>query len=121
MPKVSKDSATKVEDFGVAIDRTAELDGYLVNIVSIREGHSLAEMFKGVPGDSCWCPHWGYLTAGQLTVTYADGVEVYAAGDAFYMPPGHVPAATAGSEFVMFSPAGTMAEVMAAVMAKSGH
>ncbi len=31
------------------------------------------------------------------------------AGDAFYMPPGHVPAAEAGSEFVMFSPTDELA------------
>ena len=30
---------------------------------------------------------------------------VYPAGDAYYMPPGHVPAAETGSEFIQFSPA----------------
>ena len=33
-----------------------------------------------------------------------DRVEVYQAGDAFLMSPGHVPAAEAGTEFVQFSP-----------------
>ena len=31
------------------------------------------------------------------------GKEVIGAGEAFCMPPGHVPAATAGSEVVQFS------------------
>ena len=42
-------------------------------------------MLKGLPGDSCQCPHWGYLFAGQITVSYADREEVYEPGDAFYM------------------------------------
>jgi quercetin dioxygenase-like cupin family protein len=58
----------------------------------------------GSPGDSCQCPHWGYVTAGRLTVQYGDREEVLEPGDAFYMPPGHVPAAVAGTELVMFSP-----------------
>ncbi len=37
------------------------------------------------------------------------------AGDAFYLPPGHVPAAEAGTEFVQFSPATELAAVMAAL------
>jgi quercetin dioxygenase-like cupin family protein len=44
------------------------------------------------------------MLAGRLTVRYGDHEEVIEPGDAFYMPPGHVPAAQAGSEFVMVSP-----------------
>ena len=56
------------------------------------------------PGDSCQCPHWGYMIACRLTVRYGDHEEIIEPGDAFHMPPGHVPAAQARSEFVMFSP-----------------
>src|SRR5439155_15764393 len=69
-----------------------------------RQDTDLAPLLKGLPGDSCQCPHWGYVTAGRLTVRYADHEEVVEADDAFSMPPGHVPAAEAGTEFVMFSP-----------------
>jgi quercetin dioxygenase-like cupin family protein len=41
---------------------------------------------------------------GRMTIRYADREEVIEAGDAFYLPPGHVPAGDAGSEFVQFSP-----------------
>ncbi len=44
------------------------------------------------------------MFSGQITVTYADRVEVINPGDAFYMTPGHSPKALAGSEFVQFSP-----------------
>ena len=89
MPKVSKDSVTEVRDYGVAEDRTGDLDGYTVNFVSIRQDHDLAPMLSGLPGGRCSCPHWGYVLKGRMTVRYADHEEVCETGDAFYMPPGH--------------------------------
>ena len=119
MPKVSKDTAQQVMDAGPAIDRREDLDDYSVSFVTIRHSHSLADLLKGLPGDSCQCPHWGYLFAGQITVSYGDREEVYQAGDAFYMSPGHVPAAVAGSEFVQFSPRDQLAQTMAAIKANA--
>jgi hypothetical protein len=90
MPSLSKDSAPNVQDAGPAIDRSGDLDDTTVSFVTIRQGHSLAPLLRGLPGDSCQCPHWGYLLAGKITVSYADREETYQAGDAFYMTPGHV-------------------------------
>jgi len=115
MPKVSKDSTAETTDFGVAEDRSSDLEGYTVNFVSIRESHDLAPMLKSLPGGHCSCPHWGYLFKGRITVRYDDHEEVFEAGDAFYMPPGHAPAAEAGSEFVQFSPADQLAATVAAI------
>lgn len=115
MPKMSKDSAPNVDDVGPALDIGGHLDDYTVDFVTIRQGHSLAALLKGLPGNSCQCPHWGYLFSGRITVTYADHEEVYEAGDAFYMTPGHVPAADAGSEFVQFSPTEQLTEVTAQI------
>jgi hypothetical protein len=100
MPKISKETAPTVEDAGPALDISGPVDEYTVDFVTIRQEHSLAELLKGLPGDSCPCPHWGYLFAGKITVTYAERVESYQAGDAFLMSPGHVPAAETGTEFV---------------------
>jgi len=104
MAKTSKDSASQVRDLGVAEDRTEELGGYTVNFVSIRQDQDLAPILSGLPGGHCTCPHWGYLLKGEMTVRYSDHEEIVQAGEAFYMPPGHVPAATAGTEFLQFSP-----------------
>ena len=117
MPKVSRESASKVQDFGVAEDRTEEFDGYTVNFVTIRQDHDLAPMLKGLPGDSCQCPHWGYVFKGRLTWRFADHEELFEAGDAFYVPPGHTPKAEAGSEFVQFSPSEELHATEAAIMA----
>ena len=118
MPKVSKESASQVVDHGVAVDRSEELDGYTVSFVSIREDADLAPLLKGLPGDACQCPHWGYLRSGRITVRYADRQEVIEPGDVFYMSPGHVPMAEAGSEFFQFSPTEDL-RVVQAVMAKN--
>ena len=108
MSKVSKDSAPEVIDYGPAEDRTDHFHGYTVNFTTIKQDSDLTPLLKGLPGDCCQCPHWGYLTAGRLTVRYVDHdqvhEEVIEPGDAFYMPPGHIPSAVAGSEIVMFSP-----------------
>ena len=50
-----------------------------------------------------------------MTVRYGDRDEVIEAGDAFYMPPGHVPAAVAGTELVMFSPQDELTAMEAAM------
>ena len=116
MPKVSKESVTEVRDYGVAEDRTGDMDGYTVNFVSIRQDHDLAPMLSGLPGGRCSCPHWGYVIKGRMIVRYADHEEVCETGDAFYMPPGHAPAAEAGTEFIQISPSDQLQEVEAAVV-----
>ena len=123
MPTISKDTA-KEQDFGMAVDHTGTIGDYTVDFVTIRETHSLAQMLKGLPGDSCHCPHFGYLLKGKLTVTYADRVEEIGPGDVFLMSPGHVPAAEAGSEFIQISPTSEFEATMqqiAANMAQAQH
>jgi quercetin dioxygenase-like cupin family protein len=44
------------------------------------------------------------VLSGAVTFRYADRDETYAAGDAYYAEPGHIPVVTAGSEVVEFSP-----------------
>ena len=118
MPKVSKDTTDKVVDFGVAEDRSSDLDGYTVNFVTIKQTHDLAPMLAALPGGNCSCPHWGYVFKGRVVVRYGDREEVFEAGDAFYMPPGHAPAADAGTELLQISPAEDLAVVEAAIAAQ---
>jgi len=115
MPKLSKQSASLVEDFGVAEDRHDDIDGYTVNFVTIRQSHDLAPMLASLPGGNCTCPHWGYVFKGRLTIRYADHEETVEAGEAFYMTPGHAPAAEAGTELVQFSPAEQLATTTDAI------
>ena len=50
-------------------------------------------------------------------MTYADREDVFEAGDAFSMTPGHVPAAMKGSEFLQISPAEALNATVAAIQA----
>jgi hypothetical protein len=116
MPKVSKESAAHVEDHGPVEDRHEEVSEYTINFVTFRQDVDGTPLLKGLPGDSCDCPHWGYVIKGKLTYRFADHDEVTEAGDAFYTPPGHIPIAAAGTEFVQFSPSLELQAVAAAML-----
>jgi hypothetical protein len=115
MAKVSRTTAENVQDYGPAEDRTTTTDGYTIGFTTIREASDLAPALAGLPGGHCSCPHWGYVFRGRLVFDFGDHKEVYEAGDAFYTPAGHTPAADADSEFVMFSPADLLADTEAAI------
>ena len=115
MAKASSASAEKVADYGVAMDRSSELDGFTVNFVTITQTHDLRPMLASLPGGNCSCPHWGYVLKGRMIVRYTDHEETIEAGDAFYMPPGHAPEAEEGTEIIQFSPSDQLAELEAAI------
>lgn len=104
MPKASKESASRVEDMGVMEGRYEELGGYTVGFEHFREDADATPLFRGLPDDRCQSPHWGYVVSGSVTFRYVDHEEVYETGDAYYAPPGHIPAISAGSEIIEFSP-----------------
>jgi hypothetical protein len=63
------------------------------------------ELFKGLDGNACQCPHWGFVVRGQITTTDARGAhETVKANDLFYWPPGHNVRVDADAEIIMFSP-----------------
>jgi hypothetical protein len=111
MPKVSKESAAHVEEHGPIVNRHEDVDGYTVNFASFGVDADGTPLLKGLPDDRCQCPHWGYVIKGRLTYRFADHDEVFEAGDAFYLPPGHIPVVEAGTELVQFSPAELLHEV----------
>jgi hypothetical protein len=118
VPTAAKTTTPVKMDIPMAEDRVCDLADITVNFTTIKQDHDLAAMLASLPTGRCECPHWGFLFTGEMTVRYPDtGVEeVVHAGEAFYMTPGHAPAAIAGTEFVMFSPADLMAETEAAIM-----
>ena len=94
------------------IDRHGDLDGYTANFITFREDLDATPLLKGLPGDRCTCPHWGYVLKGRLTYRFADREEVVEAGEAFYLPPGHIPVQNEpGTEFVQFSPTKELLEI----------
>jgi hypothetical protein len=72
---------------------------------SLAEGTDITELLKGLEGDLCQSPHWGYMIDGEVTVTYHDGQrETVSNGDLFYWPPGHTLSVGKTAEIVLFSP-----------------
>ncbi len=105
MPKFSKDSAAEHHDHGPVEEWTQDIDGYTVNFVLFKVDVDSTPMLKGLPDDRCPCPHWGYVFKGRVTYTFGDREEVHEAGDAFYVPGGHLQRAEAGTEYLQFSSA----------------
>jgi mannose-6-phosphate isomerase-like protein (cupin superfamily) len=105
MPKVSKESAANQEHHGPVDDLHEDVEGYTIQFLRFNVDADGTPLVKGLPGDRCNCPHWGYVLSGRVTFRFEGREEVFEAGDAFYLPPGHIPVAEAGTEYVQFSPA----------------
>jgi hypothetical protein len=116
MPRFSKDSAAEHHDHGPVEEWSQEIDGYAVNIVAFKVDMDSTPMLKGLPDDRCPCPHWGYVFKGRVIFTFGDREEVHEAGDAFYVPGGHLQRADAGTEYLQFSPAEELRTVSATMM-----
>ena len=72
---------------------------------TLSAGVDTTQLFQGLEGDLCQCPHWGFVLRGRITTTDAIGVqETVNANDLFYWPPGHNVKVDADAEIVMFSP-----------------
>jgi hypothetical protein len=72
---------------------------------SLAAGLDISPLLKGLKDDACQAPHWGYMIAGELVVTYTDGKsDTCKASDLFYWPPGHSVRVVADAEVVLFSP-----------------
>ena len=116
MPKVSKDSATEHADHGPVEEWSQDVDGYTINFVRFAVDIDSTPLLKGLPGDRCTSAHWGYVFKGRVTYTFDDREEVHEAGDAFYVPAGHLQRADAGTEYLQFSPAEELREVSETIM-----
>jgi len=115
MPLTTPDTVER-QNFGPVEVGSADLGGYTVNFLHFLAPVDMNQMLRGLPGDICHCPHWGIVTDGQMIVRYADHEEVVAAGDVFYMVPGHVPEYEPGTRLIQFSPSEEMRVVDEVIM-----
>jgi hypothetical protein len=106
MPTASPASAERRTPEGAPVEAfERDLGGYIVNFVTFQPDMDQTPLLKGLPDDRCQCPHWGYVFEGSVTYRFADHEENVLAGEAFYLPPGHVPVGNApNSVIVQFSP-----------------
>lgn len=105
MPKASKATASEAIEVSGYEGHLEDLEGgYTVAFETYTEDADLGPAFAGLPDDRCQCEHWGYVFKGQVTFKTATGEETFAAGDAYYVGPGHTPVLAEGTELVEFSP-----------------
>ena len=116
MPAASKTTAARTASGPGYEGHFDELGQYTVAFEEFFDGGDMAPLFRGLPDDRCQTPHWGVVLRGRLTFSYADGEEVIEAGEAYYAPAGHTPAAEPGTETIEFSPTTELHKTMAVVM-----
>jgi hypothetical protein len=72
---------------------------------SLGAGTDIAPLLKGLEGDLCQSPHWGYMLEGEVILTYSDAKEEkISGGDLFYWPAGHSVRVERDAEIILFSP-----------------
>ncbi|MEX1006863.1 MAG: cupin domain-containing protein [Acidimicrobiia bacterium] len=115
MPKLNKNDAPDTLELEGYEGRFGELADYTVGFETYTADADLAELFKGLPDDRCQCPHWGVVLKGKVKFTNDDGETTIEAGEAYYMPPGHLPYLYAGTEVIEFSPTDALRETLEVV------
>ena len=117
MPKVSRNTAShsvQLEGLDVRLEHLE--GGYSVCFESHTADAELGALFRGLPDNRCPLPRWGYVIKGKVGFVFPDRKETFEAGDAYYVPPGHVPVHYAGAEIVEFSPTDILEKTMKVVM-----
>jgi glyoxylate utilization-related uncharacterized protein len=115
MPRISKQTVRE-QDHGPVVEWREDHDGHAVQFVHFRADMDATPMLKGLPDDRCQSPHWGYVLKGKLRFLVGDHEETFEAGDAFYLPPGHIPVGNdPDSEYLQFSPCKELDEVSEAI------
>lgn len=100
---------------GGASSRDVEWGDMNVAYERLPAGLDTEPLFKGLPDNRCQCPHWGYVFQGRFRVRYAEREEVVAAGEAYYLPPGHNVVVEQDAELVEFSPRGEYQKTLAVI------
>ena len=117
MPSVSRSTASQVNDYGPIAERREDIEGTAIQFLTTNQDLDATPLMKGLPDDRCSAPHWGYVFKGRLTFDCGDHEEVFEAGDAFYIGPGHIPTSSEpGTEYLQFSPADELQVVSETIM-----
>jgi hypothetical protein len=118
MPNVSRESADEsISMVGVDVRLTNFDGGYTVCFESHSSDQDLGPLFEGLPDGECQLRRLGYVLAGTVEFRIGGRTEIYTAGDAYCVPPGHVPIHHDGAQIVEFSPTELLGETIGVVMA----
>jgi hypothetical protein len=88
---------------------------------SLAAGTDISPLLQGLENDACQAPHWGYMLAGAVVVTYTHGTEeTCSANELFHWPAGHSVRVVDDAEVILFSPQVEHQQVMDHMLAKMG-
>ncbi len=101
--------ARQAINFGDAVDYGTLAAEYF----SLGAGTDIGPLLEGLDNDACHAPHWGFMKAGEVVITYTDGTEETCVGDdLFYWPAGHSVRVVSDAEVILFSPQVEHTEVL---------
>lgn len=121
MPKVTREELPISASAPGFEGRWHQFGDMTVQFQSMQQPMDMSEMMRTLPDGRCQCPHWGFVFKGKMVVRYADREETISAGEAFYLPPGHVPEILEPTELIEFSPNGELKKTADALMAAMGQ
>jgi len=118
MPSVSRQTASEsMTMFGLEA-RLSNLEcGFTVSFETHTSDEDLGPLLQGLPNDECQLVRLGYVVRGIAEFRVAGRTESYNAGDAYYVPAGHVPIHHDGAEVVEFSPTYQLGETIGVLAA----
>lgn len=120
MKTVSRqDAPVVIEGDGVEVSLQEIGGGMSIAFVKLPRGADLGPALKGLPEDSCQCPHWGYILKGRVRMRTKDGDTICEAGQAVYWAPGHIPVALEDTEYIDFSPTADFKQVVEHIQAQA--
>lgn len=115
-----KEELTVILEAPGAMLQSEQWGGMAVAYTRLSKGTDFTPVLKGLEGDMCQCPHWGYVVKGALHLRYQDGTEeVVRAGDVWYASPGHTAWCDEDTEFIDVSPARELTQVIDHVLSQS--
>ena len=116
MPKASKQSASEHETLEGYGGHFEHFDGgWTVAFETYTEDADLEPLFQGLPHDQCSANTWATSSRARSAFRSESDEEVFEAGDAYYVGPGHTPVLSAGTEVVEFSPTQELGRTMEVV------
>lgn len=91
--------------------RALELDEMTITFSRLPRSTNLHSILRGLPGDRCPSPHWGYVISGRLRLHTATGAHDVEQGQAFYVEAGHTKEALEDAVVFEVSPTGAAREL----------
>ncbi len=118
MPSVSRRTADEsMRMFGLEARLSNLEGGFTVSFETHTSDEDLGPLLQGLPDDECQLVRLGYVIRGIAEFNVGGRIETYEAGDAYYVPPGHVPIHHDGAEVVEFSPTDRLGETIGVLVA----